>query len=84
MILVMEYQFQNSYIRRVYMDVQQSLDLNLYTRILKYNRKTPDRIEFLKKEYINYMENNVDDISDELKIFLKFLDEKQEKHSKSK
>lgn len=66
------------------MDVQQSLDLNLYTRILKYNRKTPDRIEFLKKEYINYMENNVDDISDELKIFLKFLDEKQEKHSKSK
>lgn len=66
------------------MDVQQHLDLNQYIRILKFNRVTPERIDYLRKEYINYVENNVIDISEELKIFLKFLDEKQERHSKSK
>lgn len=66
------------------MDVQQHLDLNQYIRILKFNRVAPERIDFLRKEYINYVENNIMGVSEELKIFLKFLDEKQERHSKSK
>lgn len=66
------------------MDVQQYLNLNQYIRILKFNRVAPERIEFLRKEYINYVENNIMGVSEELKIFLKFLDEKQERHSKSK
>lgn len=66
------------------MDVQQSLDYSQYIRILKSNRISPERIEFLKNEYVNYIENNVDNISEELQIFLKFLDEKREKHGKSR
>lgn len=66
------------------MDVQQRLDLCQYIRILKFNRVSSERIEFLKQEYIEYIENNIENISDELKIFLKFLGEKQEKRSKSK
>ena len=66
------------------MDVQQYLNLNQYIRILKFNRVAPERIEFLRKEYIDYVENNIMGVSEELKIFLKFLDEKQERHSKSK
>lgn len=66
------------------MDVQQYLNLNQYVRILKFNRVAPERIDYLRKEYINYVENNIMGVSEELKIFLKFLDEKQERHSKSK
>ena len=65
------------------MTVQQSLDLSLYIRILKYNRISSERIDYLKKEYINYLNNNVEYLSEELTIFLKYLDDQNKKRSKA-
>lgn len=65
------------------MDVQQHLDLNQYIRILKYNKVSPKRIEFLKREYIEYTEHRLENISEELKIFLDFTNERREKKGKS-
>lgn len=66
------------------MEVQQHFNLSQYIRVLKANRLSNERIEFLKDEYINYMENNIQSISEELKIFLNFLNDKEIKHSKSR
>lgn len=66
------------------MEAQQHFNLSQYIRILKANRLSNERIDYLKDEYINYIENNIQNISEELKIFLKFLNEKETKHSKSR
>ena len=79
----MEYLFQNLY-RRGFMEAQQHFNLSQYIRVLKANRLSNERIEFLRDEYINYMENNIQSISEELKIFLNFLNDKEIKHSKSR
>lgn len=55
------------------MTIIESINLRNYVQILKYNNKTPEQIEILKKEYINYVDNNGPIISNELEEYLNYL-----------
>ena len=57
------------------MSVQEALNLSLYIKILKYNKKTPEEIEQYRKEYIRYTEGINDNNSEVLEWFLKYLED---------
>ena len=62
------------------MTVQQSLDLSEYVRILEYNGRTEEEIVRLKQEYISYIDNTLGvNLSEELKWYLNYLNNKREK-----
>lgn len=64
------------------MTVQQSLDLSEYVRILEYNGRTEEEIARLKREYISYTENTLGvNLSEELKWYLNYLNNKREKEN---
>lgn len=64
------------------MTVQQSLDLSEYVRILEYNGRTEEDIIRLKREYISYTDNTLNtNISEELKWYLNYLNNKREKEN---
>lgn len=57
------------------MQVNESLYLSRYIRILEYNKKSKEEIKTLTKEYIDYIEGvKKDNLSDELKQYLSFLE----------
>ena len=57
------------------MSVQEELNLTLYIKILKYNKKTKEEIEQYRKEYIRYTEGINDNNSEVLEWFLKYLED---------
>lgn len=58
------------------MNVLQSLDLSLYIKTLKYNNKSMEEIDKLKKEYIAYTNGVIlEPFSEELKWYLNYLEE---------
>lgn len=64
------------------MTVQQSLDLSEYVRILEYNGRTEKEIVRLKQEYISYIDNTLGvNLSEELKWYLNYLNNKGEKEN---
>lgn len=64
------------------MTVQQSLDLSEYVRILEYNGRTEEEIVRLKQEYISYIDNTLGaNLSEELKWYLNYLNNKREKEN---
>lgn len=64
------------------MTVQQSLDLSEYVRILEYNDRTEEEIVRLKQEYISYIDNTLGvNLSEELKWYLNYLNNKREKEN---
>lgn len=64
------------------MTVQQSLDLSEYVRILEYNGRTEEEIGRLKQEYISYIDNTLGvNLSEELKWYLNYLNNKREKEN---
>lgn len=63
------------------MQMSDNLLVIKYREILKYNGISPERIKFLVKEYIDYIEGKTSgDISDELSQFLEFIKQSEEQN----
>ena len=62
------------------MQLIESLYVSKYVKLLELNGKNPTEIEYLKKEYISYIEGEKkDNLSPELIEYLEFLNGSKEK-----